>query len=103
MFTKFEDIFAELAGRGAKKRMIAAWGVDGHTIAAAGKAVDLGMIEATLVGDEALINDQCEKDNSDINKFTIVHNPSELPAVTQAVTMVNQGMGDILMKARAIS
>ena len=55
MFTKFEDIFAELAGRGAKKRMIAAWGVDGHTIAAAGKAVDLGMIEATLVGDEAIL------------------------------------------------
>ena len=53
MFTKFEDIFAELAGRGAKKRMIAAWGVDGHTIAAASKAIDLGMIEATLVGDEA--------------------------------------------------
>ena len=98
MFTKFEDIFAELAGRGAKKRMIAAWGVDGHTIAAAGKAVDLGMIEATLVGDEALIKEQCEKDNIDINKFTIVHNPSELPAVAEAVTMVREGQGDILMK-----
>ena len=35
MFTKFADIFAELAGRGARKRMIAAWAVDGHTIAAA--------------------------------------------------------------------
>ncbi len=35
MFTKFEDIFAELANRGARKRMVAAWGVDGHTIGAA--------------------------------------------------------------------
>lgn len=98
MITKFEDIFAALAGRGTKKRMIAAWGVDGHTISAAAKAVELGMIEATLVGDENLIREQCEKENIDIARFTIVHNPSELPAVAQAVTMVNQGMGDILMK-----
>ena len=98
MFTKFEDIFAELAGRGAKKRMIAAWAVDGHTISAASKAVDLGMIDATLVGDENLIKEQCEKEGIDVNKFTVIHNPSELPAVTQAVTMVNQGMGDLLMK-----
>ena len=49
MFTKFEEIFAELANRGAKKRMIAAWAVDGHTIAAASKAVDLGIVDATLV------------------------------------------------------
>ena len=55
MFTKFEEIFAELANRGAKKRMIAAWAVDGHTIAAASKAVDLGIVDATLVGDEDMI------------------------------------------------
>jgi len=45
MFTKFEEIFAELQNRGARKRMIAAWGVDSHTIAAAGKAVDLGLVD----------------------------------------------------------
>ena len=98
MFTKFQDIFAELAGRGAKKRMIAAWAVDGHTIAAASKAVDLGIVEATLVGDEALIKAECANQGIDMGKFKIVHNPSELPAVAEAVTMVNQGEGDILMK-----
>ena len=97
MFTKFEDIFAELAGRGAKKRMIAAWGVDGHTIAAAAKAVDLGMIEATLVGDETLIREQCEKDNIDMGKFTVVHNPSELPAV--AILMKGLCSTDKFMRA----
>ncbi len=98
MFTKFEDIFAELAGRGAKKRMIAAWAVDGHTIAAASKAVDLGIVEATLVGDESLIKAECATQGIDMGKFRIVHDPSELPAVAEAVTMVNQGEGDILMK-----
>lgn len=98
MFTKFEEIFTELANRGAKKRMIVAWAVDGHTIAAASKAVDLGIVDATLVGDENMIKAECDKEGIDVNKFTVLHNPSELPAVTQAVTMVNQGMGDILMK-----
>ena len=98
MFTKFEHIFAELASRGAKKRMIVAWGVDEHTIAAASKAIDLGLIEATLVGDTALINDVCEKTGIDVTKFTVEHNPVELKAIAQAVTMVREGYGDFLMK-----
>lgn len=98
MFTKFEHIFAELASRGAKKRMIVAWGVDEHTIAAASKAIDLGLIEATLVGDTALINDVCEKTGIDVTKFAVEHNPVELKAIAQAVTMVREGYGDFLMK-----
>ena len=39
MFTKFEQIYAELSSRGTRKRMVAAWGVDSHTVAAAGKEV----------------------------------------------------------------
>ena len=51
MFTKFEQIYAELKGRGNRKRMVAAWGVDTHTVAAAAKAVELGLADVTLVGD----------------------------------------------------
>ena len=39
--------------------MIAAWGVDSHTIAAASQAVNLGLADVTLVGDEAMIEDAC--------------------------------------------
>lgn len=98
MFTKFEDIFAELASREAKKRMIVAWGVDGHSIAAAAKAIGLGLIEATLVGDENLIKEQCEKENVDITRFTIVNIAVEAKAIEEAVRMVKDGEGDILMK-----
>lgn len=98
MFTKFQDIFTELANRGAKKRMIAAWGVDGHTIGAASQAIDLGMVDVTLVGDENMIKEECAKEGIDPAKFTIVHNPSELPAVAEAVTMIREGKGDFLMK-----
>lgn len=98
MFTSFEEIFAELQSRGAKKRMVAAWGVDGHTVAAAGKAVELGLVEVTLVGDEKLIAEACREEGIETGRFTIVHNPDEQPSVAQAVQMVREGQGDFLMK-----
>ncbi len=98
MLRSFNEIFAELQSRGARKRMIAAWGVDGHTIAAAGKAVELGLVDVTLVGDENMIEAACREEGVDVSKFTIVHNPDELPSVAQAVQMVREGQGDFLMK-----
>ena len=98
MLTTFKEIFVELQGRGTRKRMIAAWGVDGHTIAAAGKAVELGLVDVTLVGDESLIAQACREEGVDMTNFTIVHNPDELPSVAQAVAMVREGQGDFLMK-----
>ena len=98
MFTSFSDIFASLASRGAKKRMIAAWGVDSHTIVAASKAVDLGIVEVTIVGDSPMVAWVCAEEGIDVSKFTIVDNPVEQKAVAEAVDMVRQGKGDILMK-----
>ena len=98
MFTKFEEIYAFLKGRDSRKRMIAAWGVDTHTVAAASKAVELGLADVTLVGDEALIAKACTEEGVDAGIFTIVHNPDELKSVAQAVQMVRNGEGDFLMK-----
>jgi len=98
MFTEFKQIFAELKSRDSRKRMVAAWGVDGHTIAAASMAVDLGLADVTLVGDEGLIAEACKAENVDVAKFTIVHNANELASVAQAVQMIRDGEGDFLMK-----
>lgn len=98
MLTSFSQIFEELRNRGSRKRMIAAWGVDGHTIAAASKAIDLGLADVTLVGDENMIAEACKVENVDMGKFSIVHNPVELQAVAQAVQMIRDGQGDFLMK-----
>lgn len=98
MLKNFSEIFAELQGRGTRKRMVVAWGVDGHTIAAAGKAVELGLVDVTLVGDEILIAEACKEEGIEVSAFTVVHNPSELPSVAQAVNMVREGEGDFLMK-----
>lgn len=98
MLTGFDQIFAELAGRGVRKRMIAAWGVDGHTIAAAGRAVNLGLVDVTLVGDKDKIADACREEGVDKSLFTIVHNTDELSSVSQAVQIIREGEGDFLMK-----
>lgn len=98
MLTTFEQIYAELRNRGSRKRMIAAWGVDGHTVAAAGKAVELGLADVTLVGDETLIAQACKDESIDRTLFTIVHNPNEMASIAQAVQMVRDGEGDFLMK-----
>lgn len=98
MLTGFDQIFAELAGRGTRKRMIAAWGVDGHTIAAAGKAANLGLVDVTLVGDKDKIADACREEGIDESLFTVIHNPDELSSVGQAVQMIREGKGDFLMK-----
>jgi len=98
MITKFSDVFAELKIKGICKKMVAAWAVDEHTIEAASKATDLGFVQATLVGDEALISKVCQENGIDQGKFTIVNEPNELKAVAKAVQMVHDGEGDVLMK-----
>lgn len=98
MITSFSDVFAELKSKGICKKMVAAWAVDEHTIEAASKAVDMGFVKAVLVGDAKLINEVCEQNGIDATKFEIVDNPDELKAVTQAVQLVHDGEGDVLMK-----
>lgn len=98
MLTTFEQIYAELRSRGSRKRMVAAWGVDGHTVAAAGKAIELGLADVTLVGDENLIAQACKDEGLDMTAFTIVHNENEQDSIKEAVRMVREGEGDFLMK-----
>ena len=94
----FQEIFETLQSRGTRKRMVAAWGVDSHTIAAAAKAVEFGLADVILVGDENLIAEACKEENVQTSLFTIVHNANEIASVAQAVQMIRDGEADFLMK-----
>lgn len=98
MITTFNDLFAELKAKNISKRMVAAWAVDEHTIEAAAKAVDLGIVTVTLTGDADIIEKVCKDNDIAIEKFTIVDIKDELKAVAEAVRMVHDGEGDLLMK-----
>jgi len=97
MITSFEQIFTQLRSKN-RKRLVAAWGVDDHTITAARLAVDKGIVKAILVGDADMINEVCKAEGINPSMFTIVDNKDEVQSIAQAVDMINAGEADILMK-----
>ncbi len=80
------------------KNLVAANGVDAHSIEAINQAKEIGLIDATLVGDADKISDTCKKLNIDEKKFTIVDEKNDAKAALKAVKLIFEGKGDLLMK-----
>lgn len=97
MITRLEQMI-EAARAKNRKRIVAAYANDSHTIEAIDHAIDLGIVEATLVGDEATILNVCKKLNIDPGKFRIVQEADEQKAAHKAVELIVKGEGDFLMK-----
>jgi len=97
MIKSFEEIYAKVAAM-PKKRLVAAWAVDDHTIGAAAMAVQKGLVDATLVGNQEMITKVCADEKIDMSIFRIVDIADETKAVAKAVELINAGEGDVLMK-----
>jgi phosphotransacetylase len=95
--TKLDHV-VELVKSKPKKRLVAAYANDDHTIEAVNHAVDMGIVDATLVGDEEIIKSVCENLKIDSSKFVIIHEPVDTKAATKCCDLINNGEGDILMK-----
>ena len=95
--TKLEQIVEAVRSR-PRKRLIAAFANDAHTIEAVYKAIALGIVEGTLVGDTAEIERICQAEGMDAGKFTIIHQTNEIKAVNKAVELINKGEGNLIMK-----
>ncbi len=80
------------------KRLVAAWAVDAHTIEAVNEARSKGIVEATLVGDEAQIRKVLGDLGLKAEDFEIVHEATDVAAGAKAVELVRSGHGQILMK-----
>ncbi len=100
--TKLDQMF-EVLKNSSNKRLVAAYANDSHTIGAISQAVDMNLLDATLVGDEATIKQVCKEHNIDPGKFEIVHEPDDMKATTLAVDLINQGKGQLLMKGLVTS
>ena len=81
-----------------KKRLVAAYANDNHTIEAVNNATELGIIEPILVGDEETIKKVCAEENIDVSKFKIVQENDPARASKKAVEIINAGEADVLMK-----
>ncbi len=97
MINKLDDLFTVLKAR-KPKRLVVAFANDEHSIGAVNKAIDLGIVEATLVGDREAIEAVCHHENIDIQKFEVVHEPEEMKAANRSVALINEGKGNMLMK-----
>ena len=95
--TKLEQMFDLLKSK-PKKRISVAFANDPHTIEAVYSAVEKGIVDATLTGNEAFIKEICVEHHMDASKFEILHEPNELKAATLAVKLVNDGKAGLLMK-----
>lgn len=95
--TKLDQVI-ELVKSKPKKRLVAAFANDDHTIEAVNHAVDMGIVDATLVGDQQIINKICQDLKIEVSKFKVIHEPVDTKAATTCCDLINAGEGDILMK-----
>ena len=92
------DHMLEVLKSSPKKRLVCAYANDEHSISAVNMAIDLGLVEGTLVGDSAQIEKVCSEHKIDVKKFKVVHEPDEMKAAYKAVELINAGEGNLLMK-----
>lgn len=78
MITKLDQIVRTVQGRG-KKKLAVAYAQDSHTLEAVNAAVDMGIVEAILIGDREQIVKVCMADGIDPEKFSIVDEKATRP------------------------
>ncbi|MDR3180912.1 MAG: phosphate butyryltransferase [Prevotellaceae bacterium] len=97
MITSFEEIYAIVASL-PKKRLVVAWGVDDHSIVAAAEAIKRNLADVTLVGNQKMIRKACDAEKIDSSIFHVIDISDDVSAVNMAVSLINSGEGDMLMK-----
>ena len=95
---KITDIYEVLKGRTEKKRLVVAYANDSHSIEAVAQAVEMGLVEATLVCDTEVIKQICAENGYDISRFRIVHETNDTKGAERAVELIRNGEADVLMK-----
>lgn len=88
----------QLAQKIPKKSVVVAFAQDETTLLAAKKALELGIAEFTLVGNEKIITQMLKDNDTDPNKFNIIDEPDELMAGHKSMRLLADGEGEVLMK-----
>lgn len=97
MIQHLTEIVEEARKKG-RKRLAVAYGQDAHTLEAVYEAYKEGLVEPTLYGEKAVIEEVCREHGIDINAFNIVDEKNDMKCVQQAVAAVVAGNADVLMK-----
>lgn len=98
VISSFSELTTHLKKVNCRKRMAVANAVDSHTLDAVLKAVELGIVEAFLIGDVASIESPQLFEHNLSPFIHIIDIPEVQEATLEAVRMVKAGEADILMK-----
>ncbi len=97
MIKILEDLFPAVLQR-PKRTLIVVSANDDHSVGAACKAVESGLIHAVLIGNQTTISKICSDMKFDVSLLRVIHQPDDQLAASLAVQMIRQKEGDILMK-----
>jgi phosphotransacetylase len=95
--TSLGQIF-DLVRNRSRQHLVSSWAMDEHTIEAVSRAVDQGLVEATLVGDRQTISVICREKSIDVSKFNIINESTDTAAAIKSVKLINDRKGSLLMK-----
>jgi len=96
--SSFAELTEHLRSVNSRKRLAVANAVDSHTLDAVLRAVDMGIVEAYLIGDVASIESPHLFEKALSPFIHIIDIPEVQLATLEAVRMVRSGEADILMK-----
>ncbi len=97
MIRNLEDLFSAVLQR-PKRTLIVVSANDNHSVLAAYKAVEGGLIHAVLIGDEKIIGKIFSDEKLNPALVKVVHQPDDKEAAALAVRMIRRQEADILMK-----
>jgi phosphate butyryltransferase len=97
MIKTLEDLFSAVLQR-PKRTLIVVSANDNHSVEAAYQAIQTGLIQAILIGDQGIIDGICISSKLDSSQFQIIHQPDDRLAASLAVQMIRQHEGDLIMK-----
>ncbi|MDF2882037.1 MAG: Phosphate butyryltransferase [Clostridiaceae bacterium] len=97
MVTNLDEL-VELAKKRRKKTLSVAVAQDEEVLKAVTAAVNIGLIDAVLVGDLEQINSIADDESIDISNMKIIDEKNNLKAAAKAVELVSQGEADYIMK-----
>ena len=82
-FGSRDDLLRAVQDR-PRKRLVVAWANDAHTLEAVNAAVEAGLVEAILVGDEPLMAKVCQEHGFPMERFRLIHAATDREAASTA-------------------
>jgi len=81
-----------------RKKMVLVNGIDAHSLEAASKAADLGLVDVIVTGDQKQLEKNCGELGIPENRFQLVDAKTEDDAAARALELIAEGKANCIMK-----